>query len=171
MSAGQASSGFIPYGYSLSVPVIGMSSNRTRIQLALITLAKSGMFFAVKYDPTSGLPITINPYTEQPVTPATALANERSSVFTSDPTQGRRHSRKRRTWLFDLIIEFDLEASVEFFEESILDQVITLPTDSDLGLPVTFVQLINSSIQHPVKQQSTKGTRAVFTFDAQVGRI
>lgn len=148
-----------------------MKSNRTRIQNALIAAARQAEFYAVSYDPETELSPDADVTSAMLAEPATVLANETGSAFVLDARMGRRLARRRASWRFNLMLEFDREVSVEFFENSLLDGPIKLGPVPEDSLPNVIISLVSSSVTHPPRQQPASGTKAVFTFEAELGRI
>lgn len=145
-------------------------TEKTRIQNKLIALALAGDFYAVSYDPDTKLVEDIDPDTADNIVPASVHCNEIHSSFGSDNRQGRRHTLARESWTFDLMIAFNQEVTLEFFERSLIDPTILIPPDIPNDLPQVRLLLDHVTPEHPQTQEATKGTKAVFTFAILMSR-
>jgi len=141
---------------------------RVRIQRALIAAAKAGAFFAITY--ASGVPNQVDPSTATSIPPSSVLCNEiPSTAFDVDPKQGRRLARRRTTWNFELLCRWDVEVSLETFEQSLLDRPFTLPPDNANRLGQVRLNLLRSEPSHPVFGKPSVGTLCKFFFQAETG--
>lgn len=145
-------------------------TQRIRIQRKIITLVKEGEFYRVTYDRNTGLPEDIVREESRRVSPTSVLVNEIASQFTVDEEYGRDYRLKRSQWVFEVLVEFSREVTMEFWEEAMLDLPI-LEADEEHGLPQVMLVLKRNGVIHPVQQNASTGTLAKVVLEAVVGRI
>ena len=145
--------------YPSRAPTIPGTSQKERIQNALVAVATAGSFFAVTYDPT-----TTNLVKGAAVSPATIRANETSATFQEDPKWRRDVRQDRKVWRWKLYLAFDREVTCEAFEEDLLLAPRWLPRTSELRQ--VRLLLVDSTYTHPTQHQAASGTTAVYTFEA-----
>lgn len=145
-------------------------SNRVRIQNELKRLAGIGRFFAVTYDPATGEARDVDPNTATKIPPASNLVNEITQDFRIDEDMGRRRILKRESWVFQLLLNWNEEVTVEFFEKDLLDPLPRLPDDKVNNMEDVTLILLRTQYEHPPEQNAANGTAAKFTFEAVIGR-
>lgn len=144
-----------------------MNTQRTRIQAFLTGVAFEGNFFAVTYDPNTGLPRDVD-LEGQIIKPVACHCNEVNAQFIPDENQGRRLARRRDGWMFELRIDFDREVTAEVFEQFMLDACPKLPpTDT---MPGIIFALTSVEAEHPVQQEPTTGSKFKYLVEAVEGR-
>lgn len=151
-----------------------MKFYRTEIQNALVAAAMAGVFPIVSYDPTthvastsyvSGDLLAVGSW----VAPVAALANEINGSFEEARLQRRKYQLDRTNWTFQLKLEFNREVVLELFEDSLRvtpPRVLRDPTNG-LTNQVTL-RLIDVVPTHPIQQESSTGTKAVYRFEARI---
>ncbi len=145
-------------------------SNRVRIQNELKRLAGVGRFFAVTYDPADGKASDVDPNTAPSIPPASNLVNEITQDFRIDDEMGRRRILKRESWVFQLLLNWNVEVTVEFFEKDLLDPLPRLPDDKVNNMEDVTLILLRTQYEHPPEQNAANGSAAKFTFEAVIGR-
>lgn len=145
-----------------------VKTQRVRIQQELVQLGKAGTFPVVSYNPATGEPTDIDDAVVQ--APASVLANEVAVSVSPDLPMGRRRVRRRETWTFELVLDFNCEVSLELFENSLLDRVHLIKRDAPNGLAQVELFWTRTEVSHPVQQQPSAGTSARLFFEASIGR-
>lgn len=145
-------------------------SNRVRIQNELKRLAKVGRFFKVTYDPVTGNVSDVDPGVDPVEAPASVLANEITQNFAIDTEQGRRRILKSQSYVFQLLLQWNAEVVVEFFEKDLLDPLPRLPDDKVNNMEDVTLILARTEYEHPPEQNAGNGSAAKFTFEAVIGR-
>ncbi len=145
-------------------------SNKVRIQNKLIALAKAGRFFKVTYDKNTGLANDVDPGVDTIQPPASVLANEIQQTFGIDSRHGRKQILRRDSWVFQVLVQWQSEVTVEFFEEDLLDPIPILDDDKVNNLEDATLLLNRTEVVHPPTQSSANGSQAKFTFEAVIGR-
>lgn len=150
-------------------------SDKLKIQKAMIALARAGEFYQVDYD-EQGAPIDFARDTEDNIpigtpigtriSPGSVGCNEVSSRFAPDTRQGRRVATKASEWLFELVLAFDKEALLEWFEKSINQNVPIVRLDNGTS---ALLRLRQKTVRHPIRQQSSGGTQVTYTVLADCG--
>lgn len=140
-------------------------SNRLRVRNHLRDLAAKAEFPVVIYD--KGVARIHDSQTQKP---ASATCNEVSSQFEIDRDMGRRVSRKRTSWGFELRVAFNAEVSLEDFEKSLIDPVLALPLDTEEGYTAARIHLLRSDVIHPPEQAASGGTSVVYALEAELTR-
>jgi hypothetical protein len=143
-----------------------MNSGRTRIQQFLVETCRAGEFYKVTY--ANAIPNAITRAPENVFPPVSVLANETQSRFSRDENYGRGLKLIRDEWLFEVIVNWSEEATLEYFEQALLETPPILARDSNF--PQVILELTDARYEHPTQQQPTNGTKAVLTFKATVGR-
>lgn len=144
-----------------------MLNARTRIQNYLMQLGKAFEFPTAKYDAQSGL---VQVSDDVIAKASSCLCNETSSTFSSDKNHGRAEVRQRSGWTFQLLLGFDVEVSLEEFEESLTVPVIRLPQDVSRGYSSIPIRLLRTSVDHPVQQESAGGSQVTMIFEVDPPR-
>lgn len=109
----------------------------------------------------------------RPVASVETFAPKSVNVNEVSSTRGveRRHGRSRKTikeaWTFEAIVEWTDEAVLDAGEEQ-LGAGLYLPETENYRAFV--VDLVSSRYEHPVALNSSKGSRALFTFTVRYGR-
>lgn len=146
-----------------------VTSQRMRIQQALVDLALGTEFLPVAYD-SDGKPTPVSPATPR-ITPSTpVLCNEIETSFIEDERYGRDRIRQRASWRFALRFRFSREVLLDFFEEYLMTNPVFVPADTSLGLPSVTLLIVSAEITHPVQQQGATGTVVEYIFEAEQGR-
>lgn len=148
------------------------TSNKVRIQNKLKELGRDGRFFKVTYNSGTGIVDDVDSLNDTVEPPKSVLANEIQQQFEIDPEMGRKKILRRRSWWFQLLLTFNAEVTLEFFEEDLLDPLPTLDDDVVTGVKLEDVTLIlnRTEPEHPPEQNSGNGTAVKFTFEAVIGR-
>lgn len=146
------------------------TTQRLRIQNAMVAAAKAGTFYFIQYLPATGAAKDINPATDG-IAPVSAFANEATSSFEVDGNYGRGYKLKRSAWNFRLEVNFSREVTAEYFEKSLCEDPITLPRDNDKDLDQAVLLLSRTAASHPVQHMPDGGSRFVFDFAVWLGRI
>jgi len=139
-------------------------TRRTRIQNALVTLANSTDFHPVQYA-DDGTASTLDSTT---VRPGIAIANEITARYERDKRDGRSLTRTKTSWVFQLIMRFECEVSLEEFEESLQDNPPVVQDDD--GKQIALLEILGMDVIHPVQQNAENGTEAKINFEAFTGR-
>ena len=143
-----------------------MATNQyERVQQRLVATGQAGIFHAVFYDPETQLARVLDTEVE----PATVIAQEINAQF-SFPVNNRLTFRYAKTeWSWDLTLIFDQAVSIETFEDTIAATPIRVdatPTSSQI-----IMELDSSKYDHPLQQESPRGTRAVLSFKARMSPV
>jgi len=136
-------------------------SQRFRIQEALEARAKAHHSPRVVYG-ASGPELT-----GEAAVPSTALANEISSEFEAAAMNRRRVLQDRGAWEYSLRLEWPFEVLLEGFEEGLMGDPIRVPAAN--GFRAVIVEMSGVEYEHPPRNQSPKGTKAVYRFVAREG--
>ena len=139
---------------------------RTAIQNKLVELGKDGRFFRTRYDRT-GFAQPIIPTEAERVAPSSCLSNEVSGGWEEDSRYGREVAQRRTSWQFELLLEFDCEVSLEFFEYDMTRPVPRIDTPHGSLLP----RLVRSEYLHPTQASSSGGTSVTYTYEVLAGRF
>jgi hypothetical protein len=151
---------------------VAQYSQKVYIQNALVAAGRAGKFFKVAYDKETGLQEDIDFETStDTVAPSSALANETLSTFGLDPSYKIDRVDKRLSWTFELWLDFNQEVNAEHFEETLIRNPIVLPSSKSKGVRQVTLRLTRDTVQHPVTQQPSSGTKLRLAFNAEVGRI
>lgn len=145
-----------------------ISSQRTRIQKALVDLVKDETFPQISYNPDGSPREPDDQRVSRPEQPI--LCNETQSVFSQDERHRRGDVQRRDSWLFSLKMTFKTEVLMEIFEDNLVADPPVLEADKDKGLPQVVLRLVQTDVSHPVQQGASVGTQAEFTFEAELGR-
>lgn len=142
-----------------------MALDKERIQNALVSLALTGSFHPVTYAADNLASVD----TGRVIAPVTAAANETRLVFGTAELHRRTDMRDVVDWEFQLRLEWNVEVTLEPFWQMVCDNPPILPRDPLVAnsRQVTL-EFRAVSPTHPVRQDSTRGTRAVFTVNAKL---
>lgn len=140
-------------------------SNRLRIRNYLRDLVVDTQFPVVIYDKGEA-----RIHDTQSLKPSTAVCNEVASQFEIDRDMGRRLSRRRASWAFELRVAFTGEVSLEDFEKSLIDPLLVLPLDTEEGYTAARIHLLRSEVSHPPEQAPSGGTSVVYALEAELTR-
>lgn len=158
-----------------------MTSQRLRVQNALVDAVKDFDFAVVTYDgdgnpsikqqqvdtgPGGGPQLEFEDVTTKPHKPI--IANEINATFEPDIDYGRDDAQRVGQWQFALRLSFDQEVVLDAFERSVNEDLITIPKSGSLE-PVQL-RLTSKEVEHPVQQQEANGTKVEFIFEALEGR-
>jgi len=105
------------------------------------------------------------------VSPASVVANELESSFDLDKSYGRRLVRRRVSWAWHLLLEFDIESSVEEQERDWIVNPPLLARDVGQGFDQVRLNLRRSQYTHPARNEGMNGTAVLFTFEVDFDRI
>jgi hypothetical protein len=146
------------------------SALRAVIQRSIRDLVENGRFYRVTYATDgSGNPAPIDPGSaDDRVVPSSIEVNEVSSEFEPDLRYGRDYKQQRVSWVFKLLLGFEQETTLAFFEQDITDSVPRISPTNDY--PYVLLRIKEAEYAHPVRSGASHGTEAVITFQAQVGR-
>lgn len=136
-------------------------SQQQRIQTKLLSLVDAASFRPVSYDSSGS--ITVD--TGSSVVPSSRDAHEVSASVIEDTRHGLDRIRRLDSWRWELRLSFHQEVSVEEFVDSLMLNVPTMSRDSTHR--AFYVLLEGFEVEHPPRQQSHGGTRALFTFNIQ----
>lgn len=145
------------------------TSEKIRIQNALIVLGQAGPFYAVTYDPTTKLAADIEIGVDPTVTPPWVISNEIQAEFDPDPRHGRDRKLRRMSWSWILICRFNEEVTPFEAEWLWLNSPPILPRTADFPEQVTL-DLLRTTYTHPTTQSSYSGSQIEFTFEARLSR-
>lgn len=145
-------------------------SQRVRIQNHLRSLAMNGTFFVVTYVAGQAQDIDFTSDQAKKAVPKTAVANETQETYVADRNMGRRLQLQRDQWLFDLVLVFDTEVTLECFIQNLLDNPPILDRDEEKSLDPAIIRLVRTNVTHPPQQQASNGTHAILTFAVTTGR-
>ncbi len=97
---------------------------------------------------------------------ATVLIKPLSATFNIPKLNRRSGFREREAWLWEAIVEFSREVSIEAFEDDITNTLLRIPrTESK---PQVDLILDEANYRHPPEQEPAGGLRVVFRFRAEV---
>lgn len=140
-------------------PTVPGTSQKERIQNALLAIAAAGSFFLVTYDPvTAGL------VRGAATTPKSIRSNEVSATYEEDSHYRRAFRQDRKVWRWKLYLAFDREVTCEAFEEDLLLTPRWIPRTGELRQ--VRLLLVDTTYTHPQQHQPAPGTTAVYTFEA-----
>jgi hypothetical protein len=140
-------------------------SYRQVIHDLLVTTADGGTFSEATY--TKARPSLL--VEGDPITPASAEANEIRGAYGVDDEYGREFRQKRTGWAWLLVIRFDTEAILEDFERALMRTPLTIPQDiSDDRDQQVILLLEDSSYEHPPRGGASNGTEVTYRFVAQL---
>ncbi len=137
------------------------------IQNALVAAATTFTQFYLKsyaVQGTGGAQTT----TTTAVAPKTVLAWSESSDYDL-PARTRRDTRRRErtNWEWALQLQFDVPVSLVEFEKAILATAPRVNRDLSIGVDQQVdLLLIRSENENPVTQQSSRGTKVIYRFQA-----
>lgn len=133
-----------------------------RIQSAILEIGRHGPWYRRTYDKVTGEPNVDLAYE---CVPQSIFVREISAAFVPAHTK-RTFKRDISQWTFEMSMAFQEEVSTETFEERLCDQPPFIPAEA----PFRQVQLnlMGKRITHPPQQQPQTGTRAWFTFHAEL---
>lgn len=141
--------------------------NKLRIQNAIVTMVKAGLFYQVTYNKTTDLANDIDTTTAPVIAPKSVQCNEVESGIGVDQKYGQDLKLERKSWVFHCFATFNVEITDEVFIQSLMDAIPFYAADNAFK----SFKLILLSVQsdHPVKQ-SGGGSEVKYTFQAQLGR-
>jgi hypothetical protein len=142
-------------------------ADRLAIQNYIIGLVRDRFFPRVAYDTTTGEAKLVG---GEGIKPSTCVSNEIESGFAKDEKYGRVEALKRTRWVFDLIIKFGAEVSLEEFEQSLCNPVPRIPSDKSIFIRGCAIRLAQSFVQHPVINNAPTGTEARLVFEVELNR-
>lgn len=151
----------------MTTTVATESALRTAVQRLLHDKAKSGRFFQTRYD-KNGMAIAIDPNVATKRQPRSIAVNELSAEFEPDVAYGRKVWQRRSTWQFELHLGFDVEVTLAFFEQDMIQPVPRV--DATDFHTYALVRLVNAEYDHPARDGSAGGTTAILTWEASIGR-
>ncbi len=143
-------------------------TEKTRIQKTIIETVRAGDFFEVTYDTATNIPVELDPETATVVVPTSVFCNETESQIVLDKDYGLDQRLKRGTWIFECLVSWNCEVTLEAFIKSLLEDIPYLvKTDA---LRSCSIYLLNYVVSHPVVTQNTTGTDAKLTFNVKLSR-
>lgn len=137
----------------------------SRIFNALVGAAMTGAFHAVTIDTNTKLVTVAAGITP----PASALANEKSARFDLAKVNRQSYQDDRSAWEWELILHFNQHVSCEEFELAVTTTPIVI--DRDASHRQVSLRLRGATYEHPLQQQPSTGTRAVFMFEASLSPL
>lgn len=141
--------------------------DRTRIQTALRTFIATVKFWPVTY--VAGAPV-VDTTAGAEQTP-TLFVNETSSTFDTNSTNRQTLKQQKSNWLFQATLDFNKEVVLEVFEKLWERTPPKLARDPTNGLDrAVILRLRDATYSHAVQQEGT-GTRATYTFEAELSPI
>lgn len=146
---------------------MGLITNRTRIQNAIIDLVNGLSFFRVKYDKDTGYASIDDTI---PIKPKTLLTNEIQSNWSRDPRYGQGIRNIKTRWTFELLLGFNCEVTLEYLEAAFETSALSIPADNDNGFKQAILELSAILVEHPAEQSGAPGTKARITLTADLGR-
>lgn len=144
-----------------------MANQSDRIHNAIYAAISGFSFPIVSYDADTGLRSTSE---VDGVSAQTILIREASSAF--EPAAGFRRTprvRERLDWQWEADLAFDVQVSLELFEETYTQTPLFLGRTADLDQQVT-ITLDRVTYVHPPEHASSSGTRATLTLTASLSR-
>jgi len=134
------------------------------IHAELRTCVAAGTFPQVTYPAgVRTTSLTVN------LTPQTFLAKPLSSTW-SEPERNRsRGFSERRTWLWEVTLEFSREVDLEAFEDLNTNTMLRLPRTS--SKPQVDLIFEEADYRHPPEQQPAAGTRVVYRVRAELSPL
>jgi len=143
------------------------TSQKMRAIIFLLDLFNNATnFHPVTHDKDTGYPSIDD---GESVEIASVFTNEVLSRWEESRRGRLKDSRERSAWAFQVLLTFPQEVLLEFFEKSITETVPKLAATSELRQCRFLLQ--NAEITHPVQQQSEGGTKVVYTFSVEEGRL
>lgn len=137
-----------------------------RVYNAFVAACAPSLFHSVTINTTTKLAtVDLN----SAIAPASALANELSARFGPALLKRTRLTDDRTNWIWELILHFNQHVSCEAFEQRVVETPIRLDRDAD-HRQVLF-HLRSTKIEHPLQQQPSNGTKAVFTFEVSLSPL
>jgi len=131
----------------------------------LVTTADGGEFTEAVYSVDRPSLLTAG----DPISPASAEANEVRGRFGIDDRYGREYRQERQGWAWLLIIRFDTEAILEAFESALMRAPLTIPRDPGNGIDRQVILLLDdSAYEHPPRGGASNGTQATYRFVADL---
>lgn len=130
---------------------------KEHIQTQLIESARAGIYYRVTY--SDNLPTL---QTGKTVRPRAVLCNETRSTMEPDERNGKSFSVRRINWEFRLYLEFDREVSIEDWVDQQMREPLKVKDTSDKFIGIA--ELRGYSVDHPVTNGSSAGSKFVLTF-------
>lgn len=153
---------------SVSTVELAGLSQQQRIQNRLIAEAAQGPFYATRTDPNTKQ-VTVRLGIGSEITPSRIYAEEIASEAGVASRNRTEYRLDRLSWTWELVVEFNEAASIEFFERRLAANPPFLPYNRQYDLEWVRLMWQNSRYEHPPQQQPSSGTRATLTFDAVLG--
>lgn len=145
--------------------------DKVRVQNAILGLLQAGPYYAVTYSPTTKFAENIDTASATPITPASAVANEKAATFEIDQRHRRDLKFDRTSWAWVGIVKFNREVTAHAAEEAWSTDPLVLPRSTgDDPFRQATIHLIASSYQHPIKQGGYSGSLIEFSFEIRVSR-
>jgi hypothetical protein len=142
-------------------------TDKKRIYDALVATIKAGVFRRVTHDQSTGTLIE-----GSVVAPASIEVNETESTFRRTSSRNRQSwVQERGDWEWMAHVDFDKEVMLEEFEKALLAVPIVLPHDPGNGLGQVRITLLRGRYRHPVRMQSSSGTKASYRFLAELSPV
>lgn len=138
--------------------------SKERIQNKILELGKAGPYYAVSYDPTTGVAAADEGAN---IAPASCTTNETRALFGPAHTK-QYESRDVKVWSFELRVAFDREVTLEKFLTNLADRPPILPMDTVTGQRQVTLNLAGFALlnAHPPQQQPARGTHARVDIEA-----
>ena len=100
---------------------------------------------------------------------ATVLIKPLSATFNLPKVNRRSGFRERDAWLWEAIVEFSREVSIEAFEDDITNSLLRIPRTETK--PQVDLILDEANYRQPPEQQPAGGLRVVFRFRAELSPL
>lgn len=139
--------------------------DKTRIQNAIRDIVSSVEYFPITYDGDSEDHAALG---ETAIDPSSVEVNQTAFELAVDPRYGRSLVRTPTEWSFELILKFPKEVSLNELVQTLLESPI-VPRNTEQNHPQVTLKLTDASFDEPTRKSSS-GTKATFTFDAEVER-
>lgn len=141
------------------------TTQRIRVQNKINEIAKAFDFYPVVYAADGSASIGT-----PAVRPASVLVNETDSSFEIDKKYGRGLREKPSNWNISVMLKFNQEVDLSFFEKYLINNLPFIPKDDINGLESVILRLSRMTVSHPPRQGSANGTDTLLTFEAITGR-
>lgn len=151
----------------LSGTALAPVSQVERVQQSLLSAATTGPYYVTQYDADTNL-VSV---TDTQASPASIVAEEISARFGVPVRYRLSHRLEKQEWPWEIVIDFHQPVALEFFEEVLAANPITLKRDKANGLQQVTLELESVDYEHPLHYQPERGTRARVKVLARLGPV
>jgi len=140
-------------------------SYKTAIHDLLVTTAAAGTFTQAIYSVERPSLLTAG----DPILPQSVEANEIRGAFVVDNRHGRDYRQDRAGWAWLLRLRFGVEANLEEFETTLMENPLFVARDVPTGVFRQVMMILEESeYEHPPRGGASNGTQATYRFVAEI---